>query len=163
MTYRKIVEIFSSTWLYFKHDSQLFKKIMYGNCLYLLMWIDLFYLLMFVALIVFIVSHGFGLFAWSSKSMWSVHTPSLWILIMYRQTRLLRDREEQMDRNLMKNIIRAWKELRSVREQQHCTNTPLKLQIIKSVAPRNCWLLTSDFPPPPLVNILSSVAKTRVS
>ncbi|KAL8612721.1 hypothetical protein ACOMHN_025372 [Nucella lapillus] len=48
-----------------------------------------------------------------------------------RQTRSMRDREEQLDRNLMKNIIRSWKEMRSVRESQRCTNTPLKLQIIK--------------------------------
>ena len=74
-----------------------------------------------------------------------INTPLLWPLITHRQTRLLRDREEQMDRSLMKNIIRAWKELRSVREQQHCTNTPLKLQIIKSVPPCSCQLSTLLF------------------
>ena len=49
----------------------------------------------------------------------------------YRQTRSLRDREEEMDRSLIKNIIKAWKELRSIREQDRCTNTPLKLTIVK--------------------------------
>lgn len=48
-----------------------------------------------------------------------------------RQTRLVRDREEKMDRMLMKNIIRTWKEIRAVREQQRCTNTSVKLQIVK--------------------------------
>ncbi|KAK7488454.1 hypothetical protein BaRGS_00020239, partial [Batillaria attramentaria] len=48
-----------------------------------------------------------------------------------RQTRLVRDREEKMDRMLLKNIIRTWKEIRSVREQQHCTNTAVKLQIVR--------------------------------
>ncbi|KAH9523492.1 Coiled-coil and C2 domain-containing protein 2A [Bulinus truncatus] len=48
-----------------------------------------------------------------------------------RQTRFLRDREEQTDRTLLKNIIHTWKEIKALREQQTFINTPVKLQIQK--------------------------------
>ncbi|CAL1540858.1 unnamed protein product [Lymnaea stagnalis] len=48
-----------------------------------------------------------------------------------RQTRFLRDREEQTDRTLLKSIIHTWKEIKALRESQQFTNTPVKLQIRK--------------------------------
>ncbi|XP_013080825.2 coiled-coil and C2 domain-containing protein 2A-like isoform X2 [Biomphalaria glabrata] len=48
-----------------------------------------------------------------------------------RQTRFLRDREEQTDRTLLKNIIHTWKEIKALRDQQKFITTPVKLQIQK--------------------------------
>ncbi|KAM9677470.1 coiled-coil and C2 domain-containing protein 2A isoform 2-T2 [Trichechus inunguis] len=44
-----------------------------------------------------------------------------------RQTRKLRDVEQEKDRTLLKTIIKVWKEIKSLREFQRFTNTPLKL------------------------------------
>ncbi|XP_007948277.1 coiled-coil and C2 domain-containing protein 2A [Orycteropus afer afer] len=44
-----------------------------------------------------------------------------------RQTRKLRDTEQEKDRTLLKTIIKVWKEIKSLREFQRFTNTPLKL------------------------------------
>ncbi|KAB1282399.1 Coiled-coil and C2 domain-containing protein 2A, partial [Camelus dromedarius] len=44
-----------------------------------------------------------------------------------RQTRRLRDAEQEKDRTLLKTIIKVWKEMKSLREFQRFTNTPLKL------------------------------------
>ncbi|XP_072553435.1 coiled-coil and C2 domain-containing protein 2A isoform X2 [Salminus brasiliensis] len=46
-----------------------------------------------------------------------------------RHTRQLRDSEQEKDRTLLKSIIKVWKELKSLREFQRCTNTPYKLYI----------------------------------
>ncbi|XP_054996606.1 coiled-coil and C2 domain-containing protein 2A isoform X2 [Sorex araneus] len=43
------------------------------------------------------------------------------------QTRKLRDAEQEKDRTLLKTIIKVWKEMKSLREFQRFTNTPLKL------------------------------------
>ncbi|KAI5945893.1 Coiled-coil and C2 domain-containing protein 2A [Manis javanica] len=43
------------------------------------------------------------------------------------QTRKLRDAEQEKDRTLLKTIIKVWKEIKSLREFQRFTNTPLKL------------------------------------
>ncbi|KAM4854722.1 coiled-coil and C2 domain-containing protein 2A isoform 1-T2 [Thomomys bottae] len=48
-----------------------------------------------------------------------------------RQTRKLRDAEQERDRTLLKTIIRVWKEMKSLREFQRFTNTPLKLVLKK--------------------------------
>ncbi|MBZ3882573.1 Coiled-coil and C2 domain-containing protein 2A [Sciurus carolinensis] len=48
-----------------------------------------------------------------------------------RQTRKLRDAEQEKDRNLLKTIIKVWKEMKSLREFQRFTNTPLKLVLRK--------------------------------
>ncbi|XP_037685350.1 coiled-coil and C2 domain-containing protein 2A isoform X2 [Choloepus didactylus] len=48
-----------------------------------------------------------------------------------RQTRKLRDAEEEKDRTLLKNIIKVWKEIKSLREFQRFMNTPLKLVLRK--------------------------------
>ncbi|ESO88285.1 hypothetical protein LOTGIDRAFT_219375 [Lottia gigantea] len=48
-----------------------------------------------------------------------------------RHTRTVKDKEEEMDRQLLKNIIHTWKELKSIREFQNYNNTPIKLQVIK--------------------------------
>ncbi|XP_075400630.1 coiled-coil and C2 domain-containing protein 2A isoform X2 [Tenrec ecaudatus] len=48
-----------------------------------------------------------------------------------RQTRKLRDMEQEKDRTLLKTIIRVWKEMKSLREFQRFTNTPLKLVLRK--------------------------------
>ncbi|XP_022542788.2 coiled-coil and C2 domain-containing protein 2A isoform X2 [Astyanax mexicanus] len=46
-----------------------------------------------------------------------------------RHTRQLRDTEQEKDRTLLKSIIKVWKELKSLREDKGCTNTPYKLYI----------------------------------
>ncbi|XP_056589201.1 coiled-coil and C2 domain-containing protein 2A isoform X1 [Triplophysa dalaica] len=46
-----------------------------------------------------------------------------------RHTRHLRDVEQEKDRALLKNIIRVWKELKTLRDFQRFTNTPYKLFI----------------------------------
>ncbi|XP_043428864.1 coiled-coil and C2 domain-containing protein 2A isoform X3 [Prionailurus bengalensis] len=48
-----------------------------------------------------------------------------------RQTRKLRDAEQEKDRMLLKTIIKVWKEMKSLREFQRFTNTPLKLVLRK--------------------------------
>ncbi|XP_074177634.1 coiled-coil and C2 domain-containing protein 2A isoform X2 [Rhinolophus sinicus] len=48
-----------------------------------------------------------------------------------RQTRKLRDAEQEKDRILLKTIIKVWKEMKSLREFQRFTNTPLKLVLRK--------------------------------
>ncbi|XP_029091454.1 coiled-coil and C2 domain-containing protein 2A isoform X3 [Monodon monoceros] len=48
-----------------------------------------------------------------------------------RQTRKLRDVEQEKDRTLLKTIIKVWKEMKSLREFQRFTNTPLKLVLRK--------------------------------
>ncbi|XP_012579493.1 PREDICTED: coiled-coil and C2 domain-containing protein 2A [Condylura cristata] len=48
-----------------------------------------------------------------------------------RQTRKLRDAEQEKDRTLLKSIIKVWKEIKSLREFQRYTNTPLKLVLRK--------------------------------
>ncbi|XP_016059696.1 PREDICTED: coiled-coil and C2 domain-containing protein 2A [Miniopterus natalensis] len=48
-----------------------------------------------------------------------------------RQTRKLRDAEQEKDRTLLKSIIKVWKEMKSLREFQRFTNTPLKLVLRK--------------------------------
>ncbi|XP_006144956.1 coiled-coil and C2 domain-containing protein 2A [Tupaia chinensis] len=47
------------------------------------------------------------------------------------QTRKLRDAEQEKDRTLLKTIIKVWKEMKSLREFQRFTNTPLKLVLRK--------------------------------
>ncbi|XP_037386147.1 coiled-coil and C2 domain-containing protein 2A isoform X2 [Talpa occidentalis] len=48
-----------------------------------------------------------------------------------RQTRKLRDAEQEKDRALLKSIVKVWKEMKSLREFQRFTNTPLKLVLRK--------------------------------
>uniref|UniRef100_A0A8C2YIM5 Coiled-coil and C2 domain containing 2A n=1 Tax=Chinchilla lanigera TaxID=34839 RepID=A0A8C2YIM5_CHILA len=48
-----------------------------------------------------------------------------------RETRKLRDAEQEKDRTLLKTIIKVWKEMKSLREFQRFTNTPLKLVLRK--------------------------------
>ncbi|XP_067325078.1 coiled-coil and C2 domain-containing protein 2A isoform X3 [Anolis sagrei] len=48
-----------------------------------------------------------------------------------RQTRRLRDAEQEKDRVLLKAIIKVWKEIKSLRDFQKFTNTPLKLYLRK--------------------------------
>ncbi|XP_033015930.1 coiled-coil and C2 domain-containing protein 2A [Lacerta agilis] len=48
-----------------------------------------------------------------------------------RQTRRLRDVEQERDRTLLKAIIKVWKEIKSLRDFQKFTNTPLKLYLRK--------------------------------
>ncbi|XP_064007483.1 coiled-coil and C2 domain-containing protein 2A isoform X6 [Pogoniulus pusillus] len=51
--------------------------------------------------------------------------------IEIRQTRRLRDAEEEKDRMLLKTIIKVWKQIKSLRDFQKFTNTPLKLYLRK--------------------------------
>uniref|UniRef100_A0A3B3VB92 Coiled-coil and C2 domain containing 2A n=1 Tax=Poecilia latipinna TaxID=48699 RepID=A0A3B3VB92_9TELE len=44
-----------------------------------------------------------------------------------RNTRQLRDLEQEKDRTLLRSIIKVWKEIKSLREFQKYTNTPFKL------------------------------------
>ncbi|XP_038254400.1 coiled-coil and C2 domain-containing protein 2A isoform X6 [Dermochelys coriacea] len=48
-----------------------------------------------------------------------------------RQTRRLRDAEQEKDRTLLKTIIKVWKEMKSLRDFQKFTNTPMKLYLRK--------------------------------
>uniref|UniRef100_A0A8C8S000 Coiled-coil and C2 domain containing 2A n=1 Tax=Pelusios castaneus TaxID=367368 RepID=A0A8C8S000_9SAUR len=48
-----------------------------------------------------------------------------------RQTRRLRDAEQEKDRVLLKTIIKVWKEMKSLRDFQKFTNTPMKLYLRK--------------------------------
>ncbi|XP_041443995.1 coiled-coil and C2 domain-containing protein 2A isoform X2 [Xenopus laevis] len=48
-----------------------------------------------------------------------------------RQTRKLRDTEQQKDRMLLKSIVKVWKEMKSLRDFQKFTNTPVKLFLRK--------------------------------
>ncbi|XP_077980820.1 coiled-coil and C2 domain-containing protein 2A-like [Glandiceps talaboti] len=48
-----------------------------------------------------------------------------------RQTRKLRDTEMNFDRQLLKNILNTWKDIKALRESQGCTNTPVKLSVRK--------------------------------
>uniref|UniRef100_A0A672YAS7 Coiled-coil and C2 domain containing 2A n=1 Tax=Sphaeramia orbicularis TaxID=375764 RepID=A0A672YAS7_9TELE len=47
----------------------------------------------------------------------------------YRNTRQLRDGEQEKDRTLLKNIIKVWKEIKALRDFQKFTNTPYKLYL----------------------------------
>lgn len=47
----------------------------------------------------------------------------------HRNTRQLRDSEQEKDRTLLKNIIKVWKEIKALREFQKFTNTPYKLNL----------------------------------
>ncbi|CAJ1059940.1 coiled-coil and C2 domain-containing protein 2A isoform X4 [Xyrichtys novacula] len=44
-----------------------------------------------------------------------------------RNTRQLRDSEQEKDRTLLKNIVKVWKEIKALRDFQKYTNTPYKL------------------------------------
>ncbi|KAM8887666.1 coiled-coil and C2 domain-containing protein 2A isoform 1-T1 [Synchiropus picturatus] len=46
-----------------------------------------------------------------------------------RNTRQLRDCEQEKDRTLLKNLVKVWKELKALREFQKFTNTPYKLYL----------------------------------
>ncbi|XP_053560101.1 coiled-coil and C2 domain-containing protein 2A [Bombina bombina] len=48
-----------------------------------------------------------------------------------RQTRKFRDTEQERDRTLFKNILKVWKEIKSLREFQKFINTPVKLYMRK--------------------------------
>ncbi|XP_047192617.1 coiled-coil and C2 domain-containing protein 2A isoform X3 [Scophthalmus maximus] len=48
-----------------------------------------------------------------------------------RNTRQLRDSEQEKDRTLLKNIIKVWKDIKALREFQKFTNTPYKLYLRK--------------------------------
>lgn len=50
-----------------------------------------------------------------------------------RQTRKYRDTEQERDRILLKSLIRVWKEIKSLRDFQKFTNTPVKLYLRKYV------------------------------
>uniref|UniRef100_A0A8D0ASE1 Coiled-coil and C2 domain containing 2A n=1 Tax=Sander lucioperca TaxID=283035 RepID=A0A8D0ASE1_SANLU len=46
-----------------------------------------------------------------------------------RNTRQLRDSEQEKDRTLLKHIVKVWKELKALRDFQKFTNTPYKLSL----------------------------------
>ncbi|KAJ6659406.1 hypothetical protein lerEdw1_019138 [Lerista edwardsae] len=48
-----------------------------------------------------------------------------------RQTRRLRDAEQEKDRALLRTIVKVWKEIKSLRDFQKFANTPLKLCLRK--------------------------------
>ncbi|XP_039985612.1 coiled-coil and C2 domain-containing protein 2A isoform X2 [Xiphias gladius] len=48
-----------------------------------------------------------------------------------RNTRQLRDTEQEKDRTLLKNIVKVWKEIKALRDFQKFTNTPYKLYLRK--------------------------------
>ncbi|KAM7410419.1 hypothetical protein PAMA_001723 [Pampus argenteus] len=46
-----------------------------------------------------------------------------------KNTRQLRDSEQEKDRTLLKNVVKVWKEIKALREFQKFTNTPYKLYL----------------------------------
>ncbi|XP_038057381.1 coiled-coil and C2 domain-containing protein 2A-like isoform X2 [Patiria miniata] len=48
-----------------------------------------------------------------------------------RDVRRLRDNQLLHDRQLLRNILKVWKDVKALREEQGCTNTPVKLSIHK--------------------------------
>ncbi|XP_060885463.1 coiled-coil and C2 domain-containing protein 2A isoform X1 [Labrus mixtus] len=46
-----------------------------------------------------------------------------------RNTRQLRDSEQEKDRTLLKNIVKVWKDIKALRDFQKYTNTPYKLYL----------------------------------
>ncbi|XP_046545533.1 LOW QUALITY PROTEIN: coiled-coil and C2 domain-containing protein 2A-like [Haliotis rubra] len=65
-----------------------------------------------------------------------------------RQTRVMRDREELADRQLLKNIINTWKEVKKQREFQKFTSTTVKLQVrreeMDKVRDQEVWKLEME-------------------
>lgn len=61
-----------------------------------------------------------------------------------RQTRRLRDAEQEKDRTLLKTIIKVWKQIKSLRDFQRFTNTPMKLYLRKYVLITLCALFASS-------------------
>ncbi|XP_053178319.1 coiled-coil and C2 domain-containing protein 2A [Scomber japonicus] len=53
-----------------------------------------------------------------------------------RNTRQLRDSEQEKDRTLLKNVVKVWKELKALREFQKFTNTPYKLYLRRETVDR---------------------------
>lgn len=54
----------------------------------------------------------------------------LWFSFKYpRNTRQLRDGEQEKDRTLLKNMVKVWKEIKALRDFQKFTNTPYKLYL----------------------------------
>ncbi|XP_058494610.1 coiled-coil and C2 domain-containing protein 2A [Solea solea] len=53
-----------------------------------------------------------------------------------RNTRQLRDSEQEKDRTLLKNLVKVWKETKALREFQKFTNTPYKLSLRKASVDR---------------------------
>nr|XP_046248250.1 coiled-coil and C2 domain-containing protein 2A isoform X2 [Scatophagus argus] len=53
-----------------------------------------------------------------------------------RNTRLLRDSEQEKDRTLLKNIVKVWKEIKALRDFQKFTNTPYKLYLRREIVDR---------------------------
>ncbi|XP_027146033.1 coiled-coil and C2 domain-containing protein 2A [Larimichthys crocea] len=53
-----------------------------------------------------------------------------------RNTRHLRDSEQEKDRTLLKNIVKVWKEMKALRDFQKFTNTPFKLYLRKETVDR---------------------------
>ncbi|KAJ0032189.1 hypothetical protein NQD34_002270 [Periophthalmus magnuspinnatus] len=50
-----------------------------------------------------------------------------------KDTRQLRDHEQEKDRTLLKNIIKVWKDLKTLRDFQKFTNTPYRLQLRREI------------------------------
>lgn len=46
-----------------------------------------------------------------------------------RNTRQLRDGEQEKDRTLLKNIVKVWKDIKALRDFQKFSNTPYKLYL----------------------------------
>ncbi|XP_034566120.1 coiled-coil and C2 domain-containing protein 2A isoform X2 [Notolabrus celidotus] len=53
-----------------------------------------------------------------------------------RNTRQLRDSEQEKDRTLLKNIVKVWKEMKALRDFQKYTNTPYKLYLRREIVDR---------------------------
>ena len=54
-----------------------------------------------------------------------------YVYLFFRLARKERDQEMSTDRNVMKNIIDTWKEIKNLRQFQGYTNTTVKLKIQK--------------------------------
>uniref|UniRef100_A0A3B3TX68 Coiled-coil and C2 domain containing 2A n=1 Tax=Poecilia latipinna TaxID=48699 RepID=A0A3B3TX68_9TELE len=62
----------------------------------------------------------------------------IFLCIHNRNTRQLRDLEQEKDRTLLRSIIKVWKEIKSLREFQKYTNTPFKLFLRSTCSHIHC-------------------------
>lgn len=59
-----------------------------------------------------------------------------------RNTRQLRDSEQEKDRTLLKNIIKTWKDIKALRSFQNYSNTPYKLSLRRYLTLVSVFLIT---------------------
>lgn len=59
-----------------------------------------------------------------------------------RNTRQLRDSEQEKDRTLLKNILKVWKDIKALRSFQNYSNTPYKLSLRRYLTRTSVLVIT---------------------